>query len=401
MYNSRFSSVKVYRRYGFGAIFSGLCSLGILAMFAILAFFPLFFFKTESNPEGSLISGLDFVFYGIRKFYAALDTHKLDAFAESLSTYGDNNQFLKYVVQFREYIEIGLVGILAIAVIMAAIVGIVGLFWILLGRIHFTKTAASLSKSILFFYILFVGLTFLYLFLANEVFKGGTGGAHATFVMPFFPFVVAGGLLVLTIMVNVTYSACFKDRVFAPRKKEPKGEEVKAVFVDEAPVENKPVNDFNNCNNNNNNNYGNNYSNNYNDMPPSQPYYDNRPIYPSNNQAPRPANGLTSLPPGLREIGDRSFSRNTTLREANITQGVSKIGASAFSNCLALETVTIPTSVREIGYNCFFNTPSLKRITYLGTVEDWKRIRKGSNWLSHSGANIIDARDGRIAVSNR
>ena len=123
MYNSRFSSVKVYRRYGFGAIFSGLCSLGILAMFAILAFFPLFFFKTESNPEGSLISGLDFVFYGIRKFYAALDTHKLDAFAESLSTYGDNNQFLKYVVQFREYIEIGLVGILAIAVIMAAIVG--------------------------------------------------------------------------------------------------------------------------------------------------------------------------------------------------------------------------------------------------------------------------------------
>ena len=63
--------------------------------------------------------------------------------------------------------------------------------------------------------------------------------------------------------------------------------------------------------------------------------------------------------------------------------------------------MTIPLTVKEIGYNCFFNTPNLKKITYQGRVQDWKRIVKGSNWLTHSGTNIVDAVDGKIAVNTQ
>ena len=394
MNNTRFSSVKVYKRYCFGAIFSGLLAIGLLGLFAVLAFFPLFAFSKVGESE-SLINGLDFIFYGIRKFYGALDTHKLDAFAESLATYDMSNKFLGFVVQYHEYVEIALVGILAVAVLLAAIAAIVGLFWILLGRVHVTKLVSTLSKTIFFFYVLFVGLLFLYLFLCNEIFKAGVGGARTMFVAPFFPFLLAGGFLILMILLAITYSSAFKDRVFQPRNKGGKdNKEEKAEFVENKPAENKPMG-FNNA-----------YPS-YNQPGPgvtynfygqSAPAPTPAPAQPS---GPSPVSGPSSLPEGLREIGDRSFSRNTSLKDATISPGVLKIGASAFSNCLSLETVTIPLSVKEIGYNCFFNTPKLRSITYLGTVEEWKRIKKGSNWLSHSGANIIEASDGKIAVNNK
>ena len=309
-----------------------------------------------------------------------------------------SNKFLGFVVQYHEYVEIALVGILAVAVLLAAITAIVGLVWILAGRVHVTKLASTLSKSVFFFYVLFVGLLFLYLFLCNEIFKGGVGGAKTIFVAPFFPFILAGGFLILMILLSITYSSAFKDRVFQPRNKSGKdNKEEKAEFVENKPAENKPAGFTNTYPNFNQPGPGVTY-NFYGQGPTPTPAPAPTPAQPN---GPRPVNGPSSLPEGLREIGDRSFSRNTSLKDATISPGVLKIGASAFSNCLSLETVTIPLSVKEIGYNCFFNTPKLRSITYLGTVEEWKRIRKGSNWLSHSGANIIEASDGKIAVNNK
>ena len=391
MYNSRFSSVKAYYRYSFGAIFSGLLCLALLGTFAVLAFFPLFSFTPEGENE-VMVNGLTFVFYGLRKFLPDLYKGELAGFENCLAAYGDTNQFLVFLAKFHEYVEWGLVGFLAVALLLAAIVGIIGVFWILLGRIHFNKAPASISKAVLTFYILFIGLLFLYMFFANEIIKGGSGNAKVSFTH-LIPFILIGAQLVIVIALSITYSMAFKDRVFAKRPK--KGEKNNAgqvEFVENKPAQNpayaqpqpqpqpQPVNNYNN----------------------PQAYY---PGTSAPQTAPAPATsaprGPVCLPDNLKEIGPSSFARNTTLQDATIPSGISKIGASAFSNCLNLETVTIPLSVRDIGYNCFFNTPKLRSIVYLGTVEDWKRVTKGSNWLSHSGANIIDAKDGRIAVSNK
>ena len=107
-----------------------------------------------------------------------------------------------------------------------------------------------------------------------------------------------------------------------------------------------------------------------------------------------------NLPIGLTQIGDNAFAMNTKLRNALIPEGISYLGQGAFSNCLYLESVTIPTSVTQIGANCFYNTPNLKGITYLGSIEQWQMIYKGSNWISLSGAAYIDTNNGRYMVDN-
>ena len=389
---SKFSSVRVYRRYCFGAIFSGLLSLGVAGIFAGFLFMPAFDFTVQGGDR-IVITGLQFVFYALRntvikvpQFYNG----ELVVFNEYMDSYEGTNQLLGVIKNIYPYVEYGLLGFLGFAVVFALVVGICGLVWILAGRIHNPKSTSSLTTASLVFFILFLGLTFLYFFFCQEIIKDvmSHGAPAAAFGFSFFPLIFAGGLLLLAIILGITYSAAFKNRVFAGRKKGANG----------AQVENLDNN--NNANNVNNNNpsYG---------QPQPMPYQqmnNQMPYGMMNEPAPmRPAGqvGPATLPIGLKEIGDHAYSKCLSLKDATIPQGITDIGPSAFSNCLNLETVTIPLTVKEIGYNCFFNTPNLKKITYQGRVEDWKRVVKGSNWLTHSGINIVDAVDGKIAVNTQ
>ena len=388
--NSRFASVRVYRRYCFGAIFSGLLSLGVLGTFALLAFFPMFGY-TMTGSDPIFVTGNQFVVYVLGHYFPALAPGEpfqnqafSDAFTASMAAYTGGNPFMAFIATNYGYIETGVVALLAIALIFGVIIGIIGLFWILLGRIHKNRAPSAFSKSVFFFDLFFVGLLFLYLFFANEVNKGGAANALAQFYLPFWPFIVVGAQLVLMIALSITYKVSFKDRVFAPRKKKGGADEPKMETFAAQPMNEQPVPA-------------------YQPQPQPQPQQNYGPGYEMREEpAPmKKVEGMTRLPEGLMEIGDRAFAKNTTLRDASIPSGVNKLGASAFSNCLNLETVIIPLTVTEIGYNCFFNTPNLKKITYAGKVEDWKKIEKGSNWLSYSGVNIIDAIDGKIAVNNQ
>ncbi len=164
---------------------------------------------------------------------------------------------------------------------------------------------------------------------------------------------------------------------------------------------------------------------------PSHPnvYYQMPPIYISNNVAPanpassevinngdyyEPANvegeavakGAksapktgTSLPQNISAIGGHDYAQNVHLLDANIPEHITKLGPSAFSNCVNLKTVNIPRSVTSIGANCFFNCTSLNRISYGGTKEEWKQIKRGSNWLSKAGTTIVVCTDGAISVN--
>ncbi len=106
-----------------------------------------------------------------------------------------------------------------------------------------------------------------------------------------------------------------------------------------------------------------------------------------------------TLPNSVTSIGGHAYSKNMTLEIANIPNGISQLGIGAFSNCLRLQFVTIPRSVKLIGANCFFNCGKLRRINYEGTKEDWRRVRRGSNWLEKAGTTTILCKDGAIAVN--
>lgn len=105
-----------------------------------------------------------------------------------------------------------------------------------------------------------------------------------------------------------------------------------------------------------------------------------------------------TLPEGMRNIGGHAFAKNTNLEIANIANGVKELGVGAFSNCLRLKTVSLPVSLREIGSNCFFNCGKLKRINYAGTKQQWRQIKRGSNWLSKAGTSTVVCSDGAVSV---
>ena len=109
-----------------------------------------------------------------------------------------------------------------------------------------------------------------------------------------------------------------------------------------------------------------------------------------------PAN---TLPPKLTSIGGHAFAENQYLEIANVPVEVTSLGGGAFANCLKLKVVSLPEGIKEIGYNCFFNCISLERINYAGTKEQWRHIRRGSNWLAKAKTTTVICIDGPIVVN--
>ena len=107
----------------------------------------------------------------------------------------------------------------------------------------------------------------------------------------------------------------------------------------------------------------------------------------------------STLPPNLTSIGGHEFAENQSLVVANIPLNIDKLGPGAFANCLHLQVVSIPNSVKEIGFNCFFNCVELERINFAGTKEEWRRIKRGSNWLAKAGTSEVVCLDGTIIVN--
>lgn len=99
-------------------------------------------------------------------------------------------------------------------------------------------------------------------------------------------------------------------------------------------------------------------------------------------------------------IPDREFERELALEIADIPNGITKLGTSSFANCVRLKKIYIPSSVKSIGANCFYNCVKVDSINYSGSKEDWKKISKGSNWISKAGTKEIHCSDGVIIAAN-
>ena len=107
----------------------------------------------------------------------------------------------------------------------------------------------------------------------------------------------------------------------------------------------------------------------------------------------------TGLPYTMASIGGHAFSGNQNLVTAIVPEGIDKLGEGAFANCGSLRIVSIPKSVKDIGMNCFFNCANIQRINYSGTKEQWRHIRRHSNWLYKAGTSVVVCTDGSILVN--
>ena len=76
---------------------------------------------------------------------------------------------------------------------------------------------------------------------------------------------------------------------------------------------------------------------------------------------------LTSLPESLKSIGIETFAGCANLALTSLPEGLTSIGNAAFSGCTNLALTSLPESLTSIGNNAFQNCTSLTSITFKGT----------------------------------
>ena len=245
-----------------------------------------------------------------------------------------------------DFISLGQAAIIVLLMLNSVIALI---YFIVLISKGYLRHAGSIKALMVFdfIYMIIFSLSFLAYFFSFMVI-----GASTTF-MPWFAFIPLGGALVLLIVISSIYSHNFKECVY----------EVDLEYHEDA--EKEVVTHVTEVHEVTKVNYE-----------PSK-----------------------TLPPNITSIGGHAFAENQNLEVANIPLGIDKLGNGAFANCLNLKVVSLPDSVKEIGFNCFFNCIQLERLNYAGTKEQWRHIKRGSNWLAQAKTTEVVCVDGVIVVN--
>ena len=329
---------KVIHPYQFGNILYSIFIL-IFAAFPIgMLFVPLMVFP-----------GADITLNGLELFkYYAIDFWKEPAvdlpngIASVIFLARDETFAVIY-----QYMMLSQAAVIAVMFIIALICLIV--FIVSLAKGYLRHPGGIKALAILDFVLaLIFSLSFFFYFIMGMI-----DGRNGEFMM-WFAFIPAGAMLVMLIIIAVTCSAVYSDALYESDLEfhEDEKEEVVTSHVVEVHEVTKVTHE--------------------------------------------PA---TSIPSDLKSIGGHEFAGNQNLTIANIPLGITVIGASAFANCLNLRVVSIPDCVKEIGYNCFFNCVSLERLNYAGTKEQWRHIKRGSNWLAKAKTSEVVCVDGPIIVN--
>jgi hypothetical protein len=88
--------------------------------------------------------------------------------------------------------------------------------------------------------------------------------------------------------------------------------------------------------------------------------------------------------------------KEITVEEKYGEETVTAVLSNGFSGMTALEKVTLPATITEICTSAFYQCTSLTDITFLGTVDQWKAIKKAPNWNKESGDYIVHCSDGDV-----
>jgi hypothetical protein len=99
-----------------------------------------------------------------------------------------------------------------------------------------------------------------------------------------------------------------------------------------------------------------------------------------------PAKYMKEIPP--------HYLGGTSLRSYTIPNNITAIGEYAFSGYNGLTGVVIPSTVTSICAYAFRYCSELESITYLGTIDQWKEVKKLPGWKKDSSIKKIICADG-------
>ena len=383
-------NTKLLYRWSVPLWLSLLFVLVTIAPLVVSLFMQVFAFKTDAVYE---VNSLNIVMNLLQQPSESIQAFKTQIIDVIKSA--ENGQIIGMVFEIGLNYVLPIFGLLmALFDVILAIFFVVGLCS---GRFHHWKGPFILSLWAtiqgVFFFGIPIGLTF---YLNSQFTNMGTPDYQMSAL---YAMIYLGAMLVSTIMLGILYSAGFKNKEFIPNK------EYLNNYIQQM-------------------NHGMSNSIGYTPQPiiinnntaPAAPAQQNQPV---RNQPPVIVNAapaqqkvvethyvtkvkkmhVTEVDQSLKFISGHAYAKNIYLQSATIPEGVDKIGPSAFANCVNLKIATIPTSVTEIGYNAFFNCKNLQRIVYAGRKDQWRKIKRGSNWLSKAGTSIVSCLDGAIQVN--
>ena len=102
----------------------------------------------------------------------------------------------------------------------------------------------------------------------------------------------------------------------------------------------------------------------------------------------------------LKTIETSVFSGCTQLIAITIGNKIENIENGAFNKCEKLSSITLSASVKFINQDAFEYCESLSQITYIGTITEWKAIRKNDYWRRYSKITKVICSDGAIALDS-
>lgn len=104
-----------------------------------------------------------------------------------------------------------------------------------------------------------------------------------------------------------------------------------------------------------------------------------------------------TIPNNVTRIENYAFYGCYSLTSINIPSTVTYIGDSAFSDA-GLTSIIIPMSVKTIDRAAFCNCTSLTSFNYAGTMYDWNKVTKGSQWADYSAFKNVVCSNGTVSV---
>ena len=347
--------MKTYHAHGGGSFVMGFLCLLFVGTYALFALMPIF--TVTVAGEVTDYTGLDYIFVGggtyIQQFLLPdLDLEKATYLTELFKDPAAENFVINILANFHWIFSLVSAVAIAASAVLAVFVLLIGLAWLIRGRIQFPKFTRRFVGWAHGLFDTGIGALYAYIYFLSEIQKGR--GEDYSAMIGVLGYVVLGIQVAIAILIGITYRICFKNRVY--EKKEKNKDEEDAFY-------NKPAK---------------------NGQPTKQGTV---PVFEKD------------IPPGTRSIGDHAYAGDPALTKATIPDGVTSLGSNAFANCRNLEMVVIPVTVNKIGSNCFYNTPHLKQIRYGGSKEDWRSVRRGGNWLVGAGTTTIITANGAIVVN--
>ena len=336
---------EVNHPFSFGNILYSLLILVLVAVPVGVLFTP----TIVVNSTDVATNGLESFKFGFFDYLPYLITKQDPEIPENLfqilMLYAESGRGYEQAVL---YIAVGQAAAIGLMMLMSLIGLIYFIVSIAKGYLRSAKAIKTLASFDMTFCVLF-GLSVVAEFIIAQI------DGFGSMIFVWWGLIPMAGMLILSIMISIVYSVKYKNVVFEADLVYHEDEEKEILMTTQV----------------------------------AQVHDVKKVTYEASNE----------LPPNITSIGGHEFSQNQNLEIANIPLGIPVIGNSAFANCLNLKVVSIPNTVKEIGYNCFFNCASLVRINYAGTKEQWRHIKRGSNWLAQAKTTEVVCTDGPIVVN--